>query len=132
MRLERNSRKLYAFSFLLLLLIEISIARWAHDNFVRPYLGDFLVVILIYCLLMAVSKVSVLRGIIMVLIFSFAVEFFQMINYVKLLQYQPPKVVMIILGHDFSVIDLGAYSLGLLLVFGIEFLNNKISVTKKV
>ncbi len=34
-----------------LLGLEICIARFAHDRFVRPYVGDFLATILLYCLL---------------------------------------------------------------------------------
>lgn len=121
-KLKRNTRSAYWSGFVVLLIIEILIAKFVQDDFIRPYLGDFLVVILIYCFLMAISRISVLKGIISVLFFSYAVEFFQMINYVKVMQYQPPEVVMIILGHDFSVLDLVAYSLGMLLVIGMEYI----------
>ncbi|MGB8703492.1 MAG: DUF2809 domain-containing protein [Gillisia sp.] len=113
-KLKRNSRTHYFFGFLFLLIIEILIAEFAHDHFIRPYLGDFLVVILIYCFLMSISRISVVKGLLYVLIFSFGVEFFQLINIVKLLQYQPPKLVMIMLGSSFSVNDLFCYSLGIL------------------
>lgn len=122
MNIRRNSKLTYFIGFIFLLIIEILIAKYVEDDFIRPYGGDFLVVILIYCFLMAISKISVLRGILVVLIFSFSIEFFQMINYVKVMQYQPPEVVMIILGHDFSGWDLLAYSLGLLLVLGVELI----------
>lgn len=121
-KLKRNTPSAYWSGFVVLLIIEILIAKFVQDDFIRPYLGDFLVVILIYCFLMAISRISVAKGIISVLFFSYAVEFFQMINYVKVMQYQPPEVVMIILGHDFSVWDLVAYSLGMLLVIGMEYI----------
>ena len=105
---------------MILLLIEILIARFVNDDFIRPYLGDFLVVILLYCFLMAISRISVLKGLFVVLLFSFAVEFFQLINIVKVLQYQPPQVVMIVLGSSFSVWDLLAYSLGIITCYFIE------------
>ena len=125
--LKRNTKLNYYTGFIILLVIEIFIARFVKDDFIRPYLGDFLVVILIYCFLMAVSKLSILKGLIIVLIFSFAVEFFQLINIVKVLQYQPPKVVMIVLGSSFSVWDLLAYSLGILFVGGLEFYRTRYS-----
>ncbi len=112
------------FGFSFLLLIEIFIASYIKDDYIRPYLGDFLVVILIYCFLMAISQLSVLKGIITVLVFSFAVEFFQLINIVKVLQYQPPKIVMVILGSSFSVWDLLAYSLGLFTCLILEYTRN--------
>lgn len=121
MQLNRSSKKTYFFLFLILLFIEISIAIWIKDDFVRPYLGDFLVVILLYCFLMAISRISVLKALFSVLVFSFAVEFFQLINIVKVLQYQPPEIVMIVLGSSFSVWDLLAYTLGLILTGIIEY-----------
>jgi len=36
---------------LLLLLAEGFIERYVHDNLIRPYVGDLLVVVLIYCLI---------------------------------------------------------------------------------
>lgn len=106
---------------MILLVVEILIAKFVTDDFIRPYLGDFLVVILIYCFLMAISRIPVIKGLILVLFFSFAVEFFQLINIVKVMQYQPPNVVMIVLGSSFSPWDLLAYSLGILSCFALEY-----------
>ncbi len=125
MRFKRSPKKAYLISFILLLLVETGIAIWVKDDFIRPYLGDFLVVILIYCFLMTVSRLPVLTGLIIVLIFSFVVEFFQLINIVKVLQYQPPEIVMIVLGSSFSVWDLLAYSLGILFCLVTEIIQPK-------
>jgi hypothetical protein len=123
--LGRNSRKNYLVGFLFLLIIEILIASYVKDNFIRPYLGDFLVVILLYCFLMALSRISIFKGLLSVLIFSFSVEFFQLINIVKVLPYQPPKPIMIILGSSFSTWDLFAYLLGLLCCLFTEYFMNR-------
>lgn len=124
-KLKRNSRKNYLAGFLFLLIIEILIALYVKDAFIRPYLGDFLVVILLYCFIMGISRISVLKGLAIVLIFSFVVEFFQLINIVKVLQYQPPEFVMIILGSSFSVWDLVAYLLGILCCYLMEYLRTR-------
>lgn len=124
--MERNTRKHYFLGFIILLVIEILIAKFVQDDFIRPYLGDFLVVILIYCFLMAASNISIIKGLLAVLLFSFAVEFFQLINIVKVLQYQPPKAVMIVLGSSFSVWDLLAYVLGVFTCFLIEYRHHQI------
>ena len=123
-RIKRNTKRNYFLGFMFLLIIEILIAKYISDDFIRPYLGDFLVVILLYCFLMAVSRFSILKALILVLLFSFSVEFFQMINIVKVMQYQPPEVVMIILGSSFSVWDLLAYTLGILFCFSLEYYRN--------
>ncbi|MCP9201255.1 DUF2809 domain-containing protein [Gramella sp. GC03-9] len=119
--LKRNRRLYYFTGFLLLFIIEVLIAIYVSDDFVRPYLGDFLVVIMIYCFLMWISRIAILKGLASVLIISFAVEFFQLINIVKVLQYQLPEIFFIILGSSFSFWDLLAYSLGILFIFGIEY-----------
>ncbi len=124
MNLKRNKRIYYWSGFIILLIIEIFIAAYIQDDFIRPYLGDFLVVILIYCFLMAISQLSGFKALVTVFLFSFAVEFFQLINIVKVLQYQPPKIVMIILGSSFSVWDLLAYSLGLFTCLLLEYIRN--------
>jgi len=121
MQLNRNKHRYYFIGFFLLLLIEVSITKYVQDDFVRPYLGDFLVVILLYCFLMSVSNLNVRKGLIVVLLFSYTVEFFQLINIVKVLQFQPPKIVMIILGSSFSVWDLLAYSLGIIFCYLLEY-----------
>lgn len=120
--LKRNTRAVYLTGFFTLLIIEILIAKFVHDDFIRPYLGDFLVVILIYTFLMSISNTPVLKGLVIVLIFSFAVEFFQLVNIVKLLQYQPPRIIMIMLGSSFSAWDLLAYSLGILSTGMLEYI----------
>ncbi|MEE2772151.1 MAG: DUF2809 domain-containing protein [Bacteroidota bacterium] len=122
MPLNRKSKKTYFAACMVLLIIEIFIAVWVRDKFVRPYLGDFLVVILIYTFLMMISRISVVKGLFAVLLFSFAVEFFQLINIVKVLQYQPSKIVMIILGSSFSAWDLLAYFLGIVFTGLLELL----------
>ena len=44
----RKARLLYLLSFLVLLGIEILIALFVHDEFIRPYIGDVLAVIVLY------------------------------------------------------------------------------------
>lgn len=125
LKIKRNTRKKYFLAFIFLLIVEILIAIFIKDEFIRPYLGDFLVVILIYCFVMAISKLPVFRGLLVVLLFSFAVEFFQLINIMKVLQYQPPKIVMTVLGSSFSLWDLFAYVVGLSTCFFMEYSRNR-------
>jgi Protein of unknown function (DUF2809) len=80
-------QKKYAVIPLVLLFVEISIALFIRDQFVRPYVGDFLVVILIYCFLKSFLDTDVLKTALIVLIFSYAVEvsqYFKLINHLHL------------------------------------------------
>lgn len=44
-----GSRWFYAICFIGLFIVETLIALFVRDAFIRPYMGDVLVVILIYC-----------------------------------------------------------------------------------
>ncbi len=105
---------------ILLLLTEITIALYVHDNFVRPYFGDFLVVILLYYFLKSFVNISVLTAASLVLFFSFAIEIAQYFNMVEKLGLLHSKIARVVLGNSFAWMDLLAYVLGILTVIGIE------------
>lgn len=105
---------------ILIFVIEILIALFVHDDFVRPYLGDVLVVILIYCILKSFLRLQVLTVAIFVLIFAFAVEFLQFINIVDKLGLEKSRIVTIIIGTSFSWIDLLSYVAGIAIVLIVE------------
>ena len=104
----------------LLFLTEITIALYVHDNFIRPYFGDFLVVILLYCFLMSFLKISIWVAAALVLVFSFAIETAQYFNIVEKLGLQSNKIVKVVLGNSFAWVDLLAYTLGILAVISME------------
>lgn len=53
MKSKTKARLIYMLLFLALLATEVLIALFVHDDFVRPYLGDMLVVPVIFFLLRA-------------------------------------------------------------------------------
>lgn len=120
MKLQRGSRRYYTAWFLFIFTCEVFIALFLNDKIIRPYGGDFLVVIMIYCSLMMIWRLSILNALIIVLLFSFTIEFLQLIDIVELLKYKPPEIVMIVLGSSFSWWDLLAYTAGLLIVLVTE------------
>ena len=105
---------------ILLFLIETAIALYLHDNFIRPYFGDFLVVILLYCFVKSFVNVSVWVAAGLVLLFSFAIEIAQYFNAVEKLGLQHYKIATVVLGNSFAWMDLLAYILGILIVISIE------------
>ena len=104
----------------LLFLIEILIALFVHDKFVRPYFGDYLVVILIYCFLKSFVNLSVWSAALIVLVFSFTVEIGQYFNMIGLLGLQHSAFARTVIGNSFAWIDLMAYVAGILSVVIIE------------
>ena len=106
---------------LLLLVIEVLIALYVKDSIIRPYGGDTLVVILIYCTLMGFfpwTKWKVAFG---VLLFSFLIETLQYFDFVEMLGLQESKLANVVLGNSFAWEDLVAYSIGCLLILVIEY-----------
>ena len=101
---------------IILFLIEVVIALYVHDNFVRPYLGDFLVVILMYCFLKSFLKLSVWKAAILMWLFSFFIEGMQYLNIIGILGLEQSKIARTIIGHSFSWMDLFAYTAGMVTV----------------
>jgi uncharacterized membrane protein len=89
-------RKDYFILTVILFLVELFIALFVNDRFIRPYVGDFLVVILIYCFIRSFFNVSIIKTAIGVLIFAFAIEGLQFIKFVKILGLQNSKLVNVI------------------------------------
>jgi hypothetical protein len=105
---------------ILTFIIEVLIALYIHDPFVRPYLGDVLVVILMYCFLKSFLKLPVLTVAVAVLIFSFTIEFLQYLNIVATLGLKKSKIARTVIGTSFSWIDLLTYIIGITIVLGVE------------
>lgn len=110
------------FAFTCILFItEILIAVFVNDHFVRPYVGDYLVVILVYCFLRSFIKIPFWIAAISALLFSFAVETLQYFDLVHMLGLQHSRLANIVIGNSFSWSDILAYTLGILTVLLIEY-----------
>lgn len=112
--------KFYFFLSLALLLVEILIALYVKDAFIRPYFGDFLAVIWLYCLLRSFVRISTLKAAALVLLFSYALETAQYFNLVKHLGLGRSRFFNILLGNHFEWVDIIAYTLGIFTVVIIE------------
>jgi hypothetical protein len=110
----------YFLAALLLFFTEVFIAIYVKDSYIRPYGGDFLVVIFLYCLLKSFFKIPVKNAIIGVLLFAFLIEGLQYLELVKLLGLQHNQIASVILGSHFEWLDILIYSLGGLVVFLVE------------
>ena len=113
-------RKQYFSIFLTVLATEVLIALYVHDDFVRPYLGDVLVVILIYCFVKSFLKIPVWPAAIGVMLFAFAVEFAQYMNLVEVLRLQESRLARTVIGTSFSWMDMLTYVIGIAIVVGSE------------
>ena len=110
----------YFYWTVLLFITEVYIAVFVKDDFVRPYMGDFLVVILIYAFIRAFFKYPMLNTAIGVLLFSFLVEILQYFNIVEVLGLGASQLSRTVIGTTFVWEDFIAYSLGIATVLGAE------------
>lgn len=119
-------RVIFGAASLLLLAIEIIIGMYA-TGWIRNYLGDVLVVILIYTIIRTISPTKPERWYILpaaVLVFSFVVEFLQLWGFCDRFGITN-KLLRIIIGTGFSIVDLVSYTIGILPCFAVEFLCSK-------
>lgn len=105
-----------------LFVTEVVIAIYFKDDFIRPILGDFLVVILIYAFLMTFLKTSWRRLAIAVLLLAYTIEILQYINIMALLGVSHNTFTRMVLGTTFTWEDMVAYTLGISFVWWFEVL----------
>lgn len=115
----RFNKKYFLFT-IILFIIELLIALFVRDSFVRPYLGDYLVVFLIYCAVRTVLDAPVINVAIAVLLFAYLIEVLQYFQIVNKLGLQNNIVARTVIGYGFEWIDLIAYTLGILTILTLE------------
>jgi glycopeptide antibiotics resistance protein len=110
----------YGLWALLLFLVEVFIALFIKDNFVRPFIGDVLVIILIYCFLRAFWRIPAKPTILGVFLFACLVEVLQYVNIVDILGLQGNKVMAVAIGSHFDWKDIIAYGVGYWVVLWLD------------
>jgi hypothetical protein len=104
----------------LIFAIEVLIALFIRDSFVRPYVGDVLVVILIYCFVRSFLRLPVFTTAVYVLGFAFTIEFLQYLDIVEKLGWESSVFARTVIGTSFAWVDLLAYTVGIVMVLMIE------------
>ena len=108
------------FITLALFLVEVVIALFVRDKFIRPYGGDILVVLLVYYFLKTFIKTKPIYLAVFTLLFAFFVEWMQHLNAITHLNLQHNKWAKIIIGTSFSWADILCYTVGFLIILWIE------------
>ena len=113
----RNRRIVYLLFFCGLLAVEVCIALFVNDAFIRPYVGDMLVTLLLcsLCRVIVPNQVRLLP--LYVFIFAACVEVSQYFDLVALLGLADNRVLSIALGRTFSWIDIVCYAVGCMAAF---------------
>ena len=113
-------QKTYFALFLLLFCVEVLIAVFIDDHFVRPYLGDLLVVVLLYCFVRSLVKVRTATAVVAVLLFAYIIETAQYFSLVSKLGLEENAFAKTVLGSSFDWQDIVAYTLGAILILLVE------------
>lgn len=128
--MHRKQRVIYAGIFAVLLLTEVTIALFVRDRFVRPYVGDVLVTLLMCCFCGVCIPRKATAITVGVFLFAAAVELGQYFDIVKQMGLENNKLVSTLLGRTFSLADIICYAVGCLLFFLINIVICKVLVKK--
>ena len=108
----KKARITYFLLFFLLFVTEICIALFVDDRFVRPYLGDVLVTVLICSFLRIIWPKGIRLLSVYVFLFAAAVEIGQYFDVVSLLGLENIAFLRVLIGRSFSFLDLLCYAVG--------------------
>lgn len=112
----------YASAALALIAVEVLIALFVNDSFVRPYVGDMLVVVVIWAIARAVIPEGVRLMPLYVFMFAAAVELMQYFDIVRLLGLENNRFFSILIGSTADLKDVACYAAGCLAAAGIELI----------
>lgn len=109
-----GSRPFYALCAVAMFIIETLIAVYVRDAIIRPYVGDILVVILVYFF----ARIFIGRPYRWlpwaVFLFACSIETLQYFNAADWLGFQKNSIARIVLGSVFSWGDIVCYAVGCL------------------
>ena len=122
---KTRKRLVYGLAFMLLFVVEVLIALFVRDAFIRPYGGDILVTVLICCFVRIFFPERIKLLPLWVFLFAAAVEVGQYFDYVTLLGLGDIEFFRILLGTSFSAADIVCYGAGCLLFWAAEWLSRR-------
>lgn len=114
------SRRAYVIAAIILFAIEVCIALFVRDDFIRPYIGDVLAVAFVYTALRAATPLKLVPALAITLAIAFAIEIAQALNLLDAIGLRDNAIARTILGGVFDYADLAAYSAGAILIAAIE------------
>ena len=111
----KQKRLGYSIATIGIFLIELLIALFVRDKFIRPYVGDMLVVVLLYTCIRIVLPEKPRLLPLYVFLLSTCVELLQGMNIVERLGLQDSRFFSILIGTTFDVRDIVCYGVGCVL-----------------
>ncbi|NJK77146.1 MAG: DUF2809 domain-containing protein [Microcoleus sp. SU_5_6] len=108
LRFHRRSFILFSIIF----VIEVMIALFFRDRWIRPLLGDVLVVMAIAYLIHAFFAIRLQKIAIGTLIFAYSIELLQLFKIIDIFGWRDSQLAHLTIGTTFDWRDLIAYAIG--------------------
>lgn len=121
----KKQRIKYLIAFIILLCIEILIAIYVHDTFIRPYVGDLLVVVVLYCIVKVIIPDKYRLIPFWIFVFAAFIECLQYLKWVERLGIENNAFLRILMGATFDWKDIVCYGIGCILLGIYEWLIQK-------
>lgn len=111
-----KKRIIYIVLTIILLAIEVLIALFVQDRFIRPYVGDVLVIMVLYTFVRIVVPEGI--KVLPLYLFGFAalVELAQYFRIVERLGLEDNHFFSVLIGSVFDVKDIVCYAVGAVLI----------------
>lgn len=115
----------YLLLTIFIFFIEVLIATVLKNQFfIRAYLGDVIVVMLLYTLVKSFFIIDCTKLILGIFAFSCVVEYAQYFNLADKLGFPEGSLMYIVVGNSFSWIDIVCYGAGCLILYLIVKINS--------
>lgn len=111
----------YLAAFFILIAMECYIAIYVHDTIIRPYVGDMLVVIVLYCFVRGIILERCKLLPLYIFLFAVIIEFLQYVQLAEWLGIEKNTWISIIIGSVFDIKDIVCYGLGCTILAGYEY-----------
>lgn len=125
------SRLTYLVAAIVLFAIEVVIALFVRDSFVRPYIGDVLAVALVYTVLRAATPLRLGSALATTLAIAVLIEVAQAAKLLSALGLGDNRLARIVFGGSFDWLDLAAYAAGGIMIVLVELGRTGISGPRK-
>ena len=107
-----RKRRLFLLASVLLFCTEVCIALFVDDRFIRPFGGDILVVVLMYCAVRVCIPDGVPLLSLWIFLFAVCIECLQYVQILELLHLSHIRLLTILAGTSFSFLDILCYAAG--------------------
>lgn len=111
-----KKRIIYIVLTIILLAIEVLIALFVQDHFIRPYVGDVLVIMVLYTFVRIFAPEGIKALPLYLFGFAALVELAQYFRIVERLGLENNRFFSVLIGSVFDVKDIVCYAVGAVLI----------------